>query len=372
MAEPIGLTIAQAQAILDGYHGDRDNSAPVASLAHLDYGYSPGTTTYLIRLKPSSAPAASTHLLVLSHPPKSEEFSPDPSPSYEPNTLDAQHRLLSQLHSDPSIPPLPFPKPLSLSTSPTDAIPYHYLLLSLPSSSQSLTPLSIARQKGLLSEQQKLALDLRLGAHLKQLHAVENDWFGPPALESDALFSWQEAFTLMLEEVLTEAETLARGGNLGLELELPADDIRTALSRGIGGFIFDDVEVPSFVWVSGSEDDVLLDIPSDPGEADANAQDRDVHIAAFLHAPHALWGDPLLERLLRHPKPSAAMWEGYGGDPVVFGKQETKMLWYDLYEALVTLVRAARVGAREEEERVRWAKVAVERSVAALKEARNY
>ncbi|KAA1477954.1 hypothetical protein DENSPDRAFT_845139 [Dentipellis sp. KUC8613] len=372
MAEPIDLTIAQAQTIVDAYHGDK--SAPIESLERLDYGYNPGTTSYLIRLKSSSesdAQAAPTHILDLSHPPRSEEPGPDPSPSYEPNTLDAQHRLLSHLHSTPSIPPLPFPQPLSLSTSPTDAIPYHYLLLSLPPfpHSHSLTPLSTAKQQGLLTPRQQLELDLRLGAHLKQLHAIENDWFGPPALASDAFFSWQEAFTLMLEEVLTDAEALARGGNLGLEAELPADDIRTALSRGIGGFIFDDVEVPSFVWASGSEDDVLLTLPSDSGAED---RDGDVEIAAFLHAPHALWGDPLLERLLRHPKPSAAVWEGYGGDPVVFGKQETKMLWYDLYEALVILVRAARVGAGEEDERVKWAKEAVGRSVAALKEARNY
>ncbi|TFY80232.1 hypothetical protein EWM64_g3785 [Hericium alpestre] len=152
----------------------------------------------------------------------------------------------------------------------------------------------------------------------------------------------------------------SRSRSLSLVLVLARLFFRS-LSRAIGFFLFDDVEVPSLVWFTGSEDDIIVDV-----------EDDEVKIQALLDFSHALWGDPMQERLFRvEPKPSVATWEGYGGDPIVFQKQETKGLWYNLYEALVVLVQNAE-GTETEGPRVKWAKEAVPASVAALKEAKNY
>jgi hypothetical protein len=89
---------------------------------------------------------------------------------------------------------------------------------------------------------------------------IENDWFGLPSLASDSFFSWQKAFTLMLEEALCAAEEC--DGNIGVSL--PMQELRAYLSRAIGFYLFDDAKVPAAVWFMGAEDAIFVDVG--PGE----------------------------------------------------------------------------------------------------------
>ncbi|CDO68977.1 hypothetical protein BN946_scf184777.g7 [Trametes cinnabarina] len=273
------------------------------------------------------------------------------SVNYSPNTLETEHALLKLLSSQTSI---PHPTIHAFDTS-SSIVPYPYLLLSHPRG----VPLSAARASGKLSPRQAALLDLRTGAYLKQLHDVQNDWFGLPSQAQDALYSWQEAFTPLLEGLLEDAQ---RAG-----VALPYEDVRRYLSRAIGSFLFDDCEVPSLVSFTGDEDATFVDFDLEtgaPGGADA-----DVAVTSFAAFSHALWGDPLLETMLLNP--SAAFIEGYGGPVILFGRQKTKRLWYTVFLTLVVLLQAKKSG-EVENEKVQWAEEMLHKSVAALKDAPCY
>lgn len=241
--------------------------------------------------------------------------------------------------------------PYIIDTTQT-IVPYHYLLLS--PAAKHIISLSQARKENLLSAIDDARIDIQVGAYLAQLHAIQNDWFGVPhrVEPSEPSYSWQETFTLLLETLLHEAQSNS-------EEDLPYEDIRRYLSRAIGFFLFDDIEVPSLIWsLGGSADDVFIS---------ANEKTIEAILPTFTRA---VWGDPLLESFFfLHPGPSEALMEGYlgaGGAPmVVFPRQKTKRVWYRLFLALVLL--------REEgEDKRKLAREMVIKCVEDLKDAPCY
>lgn len=265
--------------------------------------------------------------------------------------MHAQKTIIDSLISR-SPPPLPLPKPIALGTSKS-TVPYPYILLSIPSLTGSrLTTLADARTT--LSQAQYLKTDIRLGSYFHQLHEIQNDWFGTPAQEKDGIWSWQEAFTLLLENILSHVE--AHQEELGISL--PMVEIRQYLSRAIGFFLFDDCEVPSLVSLTDDESTILVEEPPQGSEDEPN-------MAAFVGWEYGLWGDPMMETLLREP--SDALIEGYGGPIVLFPRQRTKQLWYALYAGLLTILEG-RGGVNA----VQSAKELVVKCVERLKDAPIY
>ena len=275
---------------------------------------------------------------------------------YTPNTLSTEYQLLTLLSKQTDIPQVAAHK-LDASLS---LVPFPYLLLSAPRG----IPLAHARASGALTQRQSLLLDMRIGAYLRQVHdSVQNDWFGLPTQATDELYSWQEAFTYLLEGLLHEAQDLG--------VDLPYEMVRQYLSRAIGFFLFDDCEVPSLVSLTGDEEAIWVDF--DP---DKPTKDDEVPITSLLPVSHALWGDPLLEAMFIAP--SDAFVEGYGGSPIVFARQKTKRLWYTFFLALAVLVQSIKAGnalnsvGSNREEKVRWAKEEVVSSLQKLKDAPCY
>ncbi|KAI0292745.1 hypothetical protein BC826DRAFT_889715, partial [Russula brevipes] len=211
--------------------------------------------------------------------------------------------------------------------------------------------------RGALPPERAASLDLRFGLALRTLHNLQNEWCGPPPLESEGLYSWQEAFTLLVDEALTAAESAGLAS---------ADDVtalRGYLARAIGSFLFDDVEVPSLVALTtGAESVFVTDVDGD-GEP---------RLALLLPSfAHLLYGDPLLERAFSpSDAPSRALLEGYGAPPpIVFVRQRTKRMWYDLYLGLVVLLGAKRV---DHDRNVDWAAQLVVDSLVLLRDAPCY
>ncbi|KAN0130172.1 hypothetical protein V8E53_012117 [Lactarius tabidus] len=199
------------------------------------------------------------------------------------------------------------------------------------------------------------SLDLRLGVALRTLHNLQSEWCGPPTLEKEGLYSWEEAFALLIEEVLSAAESA------GFVSAADLITLRSCLARAIGAFLFDDVEVPSLVALTtGAESVFITDTDGEP------------QLALLLPSlAHILYGDPLLERAFSPSEaPSRALLEGYGvPPPIVFARQRTKRMWYDLYLGLVVLLGARRVS---EEQNTDWAAQLVEQSKVSLKDAPCY
>lgn len=246
---------------------------------------------------------------------------------------------------------------------------FHYFFLRLPS--QNAQSLSSLRSSGALTPHQNALIDLRLGTFLHSLHSLQNDWFGLPGIkpDEDVCYSWQDTFMLLLDGLLCELESTG-------EIQRPlVEDTRRYLSRAIGSFLFEDAEVPTLVWFTGSEEDVYVQVtePCGPNE------EAGVDIAYVLPTfDRMVWGDPMLEALFMPPGPSKALEEGYlegeGGSLIVFQRQKTKRMWYTLFLALVVLADAGRYKDNGEvndrtHRKVQWAREFLPTCVEALKSA---
>lgn len=185
-----------------------------------------------------------------------------------------------------------------------------------------------------------------MGVHLKQLHEIDNDWFGTPGSPSDVI-SWQEAFIALLDTLLQRVE----GDEIWVQGGL-MENLRKSLSRAIGFYLFDDVEVPSLVWFTGDESSVLV---KGDGVKD---------VVSWFGFSFAIWGDPLLETLFMSP--SNAVLEGYQGTLIVFQRQRTKRIWYTLFFALLVITES------EDEGKVKQARALVVKCVDILKTAPCY
>ncbi|KAF7369075.1 hypothetical protein MVEN_00234300 [Mycena venus] len=356
------VTIEQAQAVVDKHFSNNDKQLPatIVNFTQVSQGlsYTPGLITYLLDLALSSNAEAthSSFLVVSSAPP------PEPSEVYAPNTLPLFPQLISTIRTTT---PIPIPDPI-LDKS-CSLLPYPYLVTPIYElTSTRLVSLAQARTAQILTPQQQALIDLQLGQYLGALHTgAQNDWFGLPSATppADPSYDWQETFTLLLETLLDAAPTLHPSLNLTPTL----DALRLPLARAIGAFLFADADTPSLVWFTGSPEDVFLAFTPEGA------------FSAFAILPavaHALWGDPLLETFFAGPDgASAAFWEGYrnargeqDGNLMVFPRQRTKRLWYDVFLALVALRERRGV----EDEKTRWAAESLVRCAEALKDAPCY
>ncbi|KAE9402568.1 hypothetical protein BT96DRAFT_1017523 [Gymnopus androsaceus JB14] len=321
------------------------------------YSRTRNNATYMVDLA-ASAESIHTHTCSITI-----SFASESTPAYHPNSLQTFAQLIAMIQKQTSI---PIAEPI-LDTS-LSVISHPYLLTPpQPLQSSSIIPLSIARSQNLLTAPQEAFIDLSLGQLLGQLHSgVQNDWFGRPSTSQpdEPSYSWQQTFVELLEPLIEWAQ------ETNVDLGVSYEDLRRYLSRAIAFFLFDDVEVPSLVWFTGSEDDIYITRPNDNSPS--------VQIAVILpNLAHALWGDPLLETFFLPPAPSEAVKEGYsggGGEPLlVFARQKTKRLWYTVFLALVILVEREGESQKDAVQNKRaWALETLKRCTDALKDAPCY
>ncbi|KAJ7040735.1 hypothetical protein C8F04DRAFT_1081935 [Mycena alexandri] len=351
------VSIGQAQAVVDKHFSKPDAPATIVKLTQVVQGfsYTPGMTTYLLDLAIGSNPAAtqSSFLVVSSAP------APQLSEPYAPNALSMFPTIISLISSNT---PMGIPQPI-LDTSCT-VFPYPYLVTPMyPLTSARLFSLADARATNLLTPEQQAFIDLQLGQYLGALHSgAQNDWFGlpSPTTPADPSYDWQETFTALLESLLDSVSPL----HPTLDLAHIIAALRLPLARAIGAFLFADADTPSLVWLTGSADDVFLAF-TPAGEFSA--------FALLPSVAHALWGDPLLEAMFAGA--SDAFWEGYratrgeqDGSLMVFPRQRTKRVWYDVFLALLVLHERRSVV----DEKTRWAGESLRRSAEVLKDAPCY
>jgi hypothetical protein len=347
------LTPQEAGAILAVHLPDPPTELPSVSLVDetdADPAVGASFHAYLIHVVPHTTTYVVT--LQFSEPLKGK------APLTTPNSIQAQYNLLSALHTHISSAPPPVPVPFLVPIALNIDVPRPYILARLPAPlhpSIQLKQLTSIREA--LTPQQAASLDLRIGVALRTMHNLQNEWCGPPPLEKEGLYSWQEAFTLLVEETLSAAESVGLAS---------ADDVtalRSYLARAIGAFLFDDVEVPSLVSLTTGVESVFV--------ADVDGHEEPQLALLLPSLAHLLYGDPLLERAFSPSEaPSRALLEGYGTPPpIVFARQRTKRMWYDLYLGLVALLGASRVG---HDQNMDWAMRLVEQSRVLIKDAPCY
>ncbi|KAL4063454.1 hypothetical protein V8B97DRAFT_1864657 [Scleroderma yunnanense] len=393
------LTVQEAQDIVSQHEKSQASVTSVVEVGNIGFSYTASTKVYDIVLASSSA-----HYLILTFPLVSDDA--DISPPTGTITLPALSAVLSQIVSSTDV---PVPKPVAQDFSGGQGRwNFGWLLVLVPESSQSA---SLASLRSTLSSRQLARIELLLGTYLRALHGVANDWFGrpaepsklnppsapfPPSLyptisagqdteEDWSRYSWQDTFVLLLEDLLTELSGEdGRPALLDLrnELGIDVEELRRCLSRAIGAFLFDDVEVPGLIWVTGNEADVFVSLSTLGSEEEAEAD-----IAYLLPTfSHTLWGDPLMEAWFVPPGPSKAVTEGYfggveGGRLILFPRQKTKRLWYTVYLALLVLAEERRGHESTQGEtsdgvvhrsEVEWAKEILPKCLQGLKDAPCY
>lgn len=341
----------------------------------------------------------------------------DPKPATPSITLPALSILLSKILDNTTV---PVPRPITHDASGGGGRwDFGWLLLVVPGSTRTHpSASSLASLRSTLSPSQLARLELRLGTYLRALHGITNEWFGlpidtpapePPAAPSlSSLFavsqggedgegengedmtrySWQDTFVLQLEELLDEVyDNAGASGVPGPEINV--EELRRYLSRAIGSFLFEDVEMPRLIWVTGSEEDIIVSLAPESlkeGQgATGSRGEAEADIAYILPTfGHALWGDPLMEAWFLPPSASKAINAGYFGNEegtlIVFPRHKTKRVWYTVYLALIVVVedrRSRGKGEVEKEkvasrEKVQWAREVLPQCVGILKDAPCY
>ncbi|KAF9259261.1 hypothetical protein L218DRAFT_963781 [Marasmius fiardii PR-910] len=363
---PIEVSLQQVQGAFKKAYPDApcSNAIRITELTSDSFSYTQVHRTYIVDLSSSKdSPATqSTFLIVSAAPPA----LPEPNGTetvYHPNTLQIYTKLISLVKKFTS---LPFDHP-ELDTS-LSVIPYSYLLTPAHTiTSSSIISLSSARKKELLTAQHNILIDLTLGQMLGQLHSgVLNEWFGLPlTLEPiNPSYSWQETFSSLIETLLHQIESHEDS------IDLPYEDLRRFLSRAIAFYLFDDVEAPSLVWFTGSEDDIYVALPP------SGSSDPPAIVAILPSLAHALWGDPHLESFFLPPGPTEALKEGYlaggGQELVTFPRQKTKRLWYTVFLALVVLKERIDGGTGLVDGKREWARETLREASVSLKDAPCY
>lgn len=308
--------------------------------------------SYLIKF----ANTATSYILSVFSPPS------DACLDYHPNSLHTISYLHDLITSRTS---MPLPTLHKLDAALT-LIPYHYILFSSPP--LNCITLAEAKKCDVFTAEDLVRIDLELGRYLRQLHVVQNDWFGLPLPSnkqpSEPSYSWQESFTLFIETVMSQLESHPR---TDVTSGIPFEDIRRYLSRAIGFFLFDDVDVPSLIGFTLSDENVYVSFPS--------SSDLDCRITCILLPPRTLWADPMLETLFMPPGPSKALLEAYKdgeGPLIIFPRQHTKRLWYTLFLAFVILTDGLEGDSDIGKDSECWAKDIICDCVEKLKDAPYY
>ena len=229
-----------------------------------------------------------------------EAYYPGGAWATSPNATES---ILSQIAQRSDV---PVPKVLVSDTTKA-IVDFDYLLLPHPS------PAALPTRTLAAAEERTF------GQHLRKIHAIDNDWFGVPGEPSEVI-SWEEAFTLLLEALLDKT------GADELWDTVKVEHIRGALSQAIGFFLFDDVEAPSLVWLTGDESSVM--------EVEENGESK----LMFLGFSHAVWGDPRMEQVLMNEDKDLK--EGYDENLFLLPRQKIKGVWYSLFFALLVVAES--------------------------------
>lgn len=316
----------QAQLILDRHLSDE--SVAVVAVTNMTknilFGAS-GVQTYLVSVAGDNKP---DYVLKV----YTNDKSTRRPTTYAANSIKEEYDLLVHLRtrwiSSSSASKFELPTPIA-TTKTTDS--FSYSLFSRPRG----TPATFSA----MNKDEKIKFDYCIGNFLRLLHQIDGEFFGRPGTpEDERQYTWQDAFVLALEEALDSVQDTVGP-------DFPGETIRRQLSCAIGSFLFDDVEWPSLVTITADEGSFLL------------SEDNNVVCTLANGLPRAVWGDPLMERLFVEPRWPLVM--GYkereGSTPEYFAngspdkssisesgltilpRQNTKMLWYQLYAALIPI-----------------------------------
>lgn len=198
-------------------------------------------------------------------------------------------------------------------------------------------------QKSALSASEKEELEASIGAYNRQINEISGARFGYPAQPEKQKASWNEAFLLLVDELLLDGEEHA----VPLPLSYPA---MRAVFREYGGCLHE-VKQPRLVHWDLWDGNVLV---------------KGHKVSGILDFERALWGDPLMEYYFSGRYDNAAFLKGYGENPAAGAEAERRRALYNLYLYLVMMIEYAFRGYESQNQRI-WAEGKLRQELRRLK-----
>ncbi|KIW00871.1 uncharacterized protein PV09_07627 [Verruconis gallopava] len=238
---------------------------------------------------------------------------------HEYKSLETEARVLDLISSKTHV---PVPRRLTLDSSSSNTIRTAYLLRSY------ITGSTLSDILPFLSASERADIDRSVGAYFHSLTEIQLRSFGSTSkvYENQGSDTWSQAFRMMLESALRDAEDLL--------ISLPYDTIRywAAAHKGV----LDEVAEPRMVPMdAGKPSKIVLD-------------ERRKHVVGLLGFSNVVWGDPLLAGVFASA--SEAFWEGYGGQPTDNRGYRIRRLLYYVYRSVVSVATQYYRPSTEEED----------------------
>lgn len=228
---------------------------------------------------------------------------------YEKNIMQAEVAVLRLLRAQTDI---PVPEVFFYDTT-RHLIDNDYYLMSFVSG------VGLHKLRAELSVEDQRAIDLHIGAYLRQINAITGSFFGYFAQPEFHFPTWRAAFSSMLDQVLQD------GRDAGVELPLGYDALSVRLLPFYA--VLDEVTQPALVHWDLWDGNIFLDPAT-------------TTITGILDCERALWGDPLMEVNFGAFGLNPAVMEGYGADLLATPAAQTRRSLYNVYLWLIMIVES--------------------------------
>ncbi len=199
------------------------------------------------------------------------------------------------------------------------------------------------RKKTGLTKEETWKLETSLGKYNSRINRITGRKFGYLAQPEKQKESWQEAFLLLVDDLLRDGEEHL------VALPLSYRDLRAVFEAY--GDCLREVTQPCLVHWDLWDGNVLI---------------RDGRISGILDLERALWGDPLMEYYFSGQYDNAAFLQGYGQSPARSPHAAARRTLYNLYLYLVMIIEYAFRGYENQGQKI-WAERKIRNELKRLK-----
>lgn len=223
---------------------------------------------------------------------------------YEKNIMKAEVEVMRLVRKNTKV---PVPEILFYDDTHSICDSDYFFMAKLDGSSYS----SI---KDSLTEDEKKAIEFKLGQYNKKINEIINDRFGYFAQEDKQNVSWSETFYNFVSDLINDAI------DIGTELPMDSDAILSLVKSNL--YVCDDVLQPKLVHWDLWDGNVFVN----KGE-----------IVGIIDFERAIWGDPLMEYYFSNLASSAEFNSGYNLIELDDNAKKRRIL-YNIYLFLVMTI----------------------------------
>ena len=226
---------------------------------------------------------------------------------YEKNIMQAEVEVMQRVRQQTE---MPVPRILAYDRSCTILPSQYYLMDFVPG--ESLHKL----RKGMSDEQQR-RIDSEAGRLLRQMNAIQGEFFGYYAQEDARSASWKESFDRLLVNVLQD------GQEMNVQLPMPYEALHDLLKAHYASL--DEVASPHLVHWDLWDGNIFLDPYT-------------YALTGLIDFERAIWADPLMEVNFLFMVHNDAFMQGYGVEMMDTPAKRIRRTLYNIYLDLIMVI----------------------------------